>query len=65
MLGRFKLPQRRKQTISRTKWDTVQAEAKAAREFLLVRYQFIGDYFTTAKSEVVDSFVQNRIKRRC
>ena len=66
MPGRFKLPQRRKQTISHTEWDTIQAEAKAARELLLApRYAFIRDYFTTAKFEVVDFFVQNRIKRRC
>lgn len=63
MPGRFKLPQRRKQTISQTEWDTIQAEAKAARELLYApRYAFIRDYFITAKDEVVDFFVQNHIK---
>jgi len=63
MPGRFRVPPRRKQTVSQTEWDRIQLEAKVARELLLApRNAFIRDFFTTAKQDVVDLFVQNRIK---
>lgn len=64
LLSQKGLPKRNIPIVSSSEVEKIKDDAEAALELLNdTRFKFLIDYFNQAKKEIVEIFVQNRIKK--